>query len=398
MKLNKSSFLLIALILFSISGRLYSQTRKDLEQKKVKTDEDIKLTNQLLEQTEKTKSAGLNKLLIIKKRISLREQLINQISTEIDLLDKSINDKTNNINRLENEIKQLKEEYATMIYYAYKNRNSYDRLMFILSAEDFNQAYRRMKYFQQYSKYRKKQAQKIVIKQKNLEYEIEQLKEERGDKVILLARKERERSRLKSEKSKENNEISRLQRKEKQLRDKIRDKERIMKQLENAIAELIAKEAGVNKAYKTLSANEELISQRFKSSKGNLKWPIDDGIILREFGKHPHPVIKGVISKNDGIDISTTKDSQVKTIFEGVVKRVFAVPGANMAVIVRHGHYLTLYSNIVNVRVKTGDKIMESHYIGDVYYSENSDEGSMLHLRIYEETQVLNPKNWLSRQ
>ena len=395
MKLSKFLFLLITLILFSISGRLYSQTKKELEQKKVKTEEDIKLTNQLLKQTEKTKSAGLNKLLIIKKRISLREQLINQISNEIDLLDKSIKEKTNNINRLENEIKKLKEEYAKMIYYAYKNRNSYDRLMFILSAEDFNQAYRRMKYFQQYSKYRKKQAQKIVIKQKNLEYEIEQLKEERGDKVILLARKERERTHLKSEKNKESNEISRLKRKEKQLRDKIRDNERIMKQLAVAIAELITKETETNKG---LSANEELISQRFKSSRGSLKWPIDDGIILREFGEHPHPVIKGVIIKNDGIDISTTKDSHVKTIFEGVVKRVFAVPGANMAVIVRHGHFLTLYSNIVNVRVKPGDKIPGSHYIGDVYYSEKNDDGSMLHLGIYEETQVLNPKNWLSRQ
>lgn len=398
MKLKQFSFFVVAIIIFCFSGQVYSQTKDELEQKKAKTEKDIKLTNQILEQTEKTKSAGLNKLLIIKKRISLREELINQISNEIDLLDKNIIEKTNNINRLENEIKQLKDEYAKMIYFAYKNRNSYDRLMFILSAEDFNQAYRRMKYFQQYSKYRKKQAQLIVVNQKNLEYEIEQLKEERGEKVNLLARKEREKEYLKEEKNKENSEITRLKKKEKQLRDKIHENERIRKQLENAIAELIAKEAKKNKAYKILSASEELISQQFKSSRGKLKWPIDNGIILREFGEHPHPVIKGVIIKNDGIDISTTKDSQVKTIFEGVVKRVFAVPGANMAVIVRHGHYLTLYSNIVNVRVKPGDKIKEGHYIGDIYYSEKNDEGSVIHLGIYEETKVLNPKNWLSKK
>ncbi len=394
---NKSGKIIFFIpVLLLLSGAIYSQTKVELEQRRKKTEESIKLTNQLLEQTEKTKSAGLNKLLIIKKRISLREQLINRISDQIKYIENEIGIKNNSIATLEIEIKQLKEEYAKMIYFAYKNRNNYDRLMFVLAADDFNQAYRRMKYFQQYSRYRKKQAEKIVVSQKNLEYEIEQLKEQKNEKVQLLANKEREKAHLSSERIKENSEINRLKRKESELKKKIRENQRIMQQLKNAIAELIAREAKANKTYKTLSANEELVSQGFKSSKGRLKWPIDNGIVLEEFGEHPHPVIKGVKIKNEGIDIGTTKDAKVKSIYEGEIKSVFAVPGANMAVIIRHGHFLTLYSNIVNVRVKPGDKVAEGHYIGDVYFTDN-DEGSVLHLRIYEETNVLNPKNWLKR-
>lgn len=387
-------FILFIIMLFGFVSAS-AQTKEDLQMKKQKTEEDLKLTNQLLQQTEKTKSAGLNKLLIIKKRISLREQLINEISQQISMLDQEIEQNSKRIAELENELKQLKQEYAKMIYFAYKNRNNYDRLMFILASEDFNQAYRRMKYFQQYTKYRKKQAEKIIIAQKNLEYETEQLKEQRSEKIKLLSAKEKEKSHLTSERIKEKREIARLKQKEQELRNKIRENQQIMRQLENAIAELVAREAKENKTYKTLSAEEEIISQKFKSSKGSLIWPIDNGIIISEFGEHPHPVIKGVKIKNDGIDIGTNKDAKVKAVFEGEVKNVIAVPGANMAVIIRHGHYLTLYSNIVNVRVKPGDKVTKGYYIGDVYYTDN-DQGSVLHLRVYEETKVLNPKNWLS--
>ena len=385
---------ILSIVVLTCYGSLFAQSKADLEKQKQKTEEELRLTNQLLEQTEKTKSAGLNKLLIIKKRISLREKLIEEITQQVNELDNEIDQKSKRIITLEKELKELKEEYAKMIYFAYKNRNNYDRLMFILAAEDFNQAYRRMKYFQQYSKYRKKQAQKIVETQKNLEYETEQLKEQRNHKIKLLSSKERETAHLQAERNKENSEVNRLKQKETELRKKIRENQQVMKRLENAIAELVAKEAKSNKTYKTLTASEEVISKGFEREKGKLSWPIDNGIIIREFGEHPHPVIKGVKIKNDGVDIGTKKDAKVKSIYEGEVKNVIAVPGANMAVIVRHGHYLTLYSNLVNVRVKPGDHVTEGYYLGDVYYNEN-DEGAVLHLRVYEETKVLNPKNWL---
>ncbi len=387
---------IVSLILLLSINAAFTQTKEDLQKEKKKTEEELKLTNELLEQTEKSKTVGLNRLLIIQKRISLREKLINEITIEVNLIDKEIEKNNSNIKRLEAELKQLKEEYAKMIYFAYKNRNNYDRLMFVLAAEDFNQAYRRMKYFQQYTKYRQKQAEKIVIAQKNIEYETEQLSEKRNSKIRLLSNKERERANLSAEKFKKNTEIKRLKQKEKELRKKIQEKQRAMEKIKNAIAELIAREAKENKTFKTLTASEELISQGFKNARGKLKWPIDNGIVIRGFGPYTPEGLKGVKMHNDGIDISSAKDAKVKAIYEGEIKRVIAVPGANMAVIIRHGHYLTLYSNIVNVRVKPGDKIYEGHYIGDVYVDQE-EKSATLHLGIYEETQVLNPKNWLRR-
>jgi septal ring factor EnvC (AmiA/AmiB activator) len=388
--------LFIGIVLLS-SNTNFAQTKNDLKQKQIKTQERIKLTNELLKQTEKSKSAGLNKLLIIKKRIALRERLILEINEEINLLENEIEKNKNNIAKYENDIKVLKEEYARMIYFAYKNRNNFDRMMFIMAAKDFNQAYRRMRYFKEYSNYRKKQAEKIVVMQKNLEYETEQMQEQKNERIKLLANKERERTNLNNERSRKNNEVNRLKQKESELRKQIRKNEKIMMQLKNAIADLIAREAKGNKTYKTLSAEEEIISQAFKSSQGKLNWPIDNAVVLQEFGPKIYIDLKGIVSNNNGIDIGVVKDSKVKSIFKGEVKKVFGVPGANMAIIVRHGHYLTLYSNIVNVRVKQGDKINAGFYIGDVYNSVNND-GVVLHIEIYEEMTALNPKNWLTRQ
>ncbi|MBU8891170.1 MAG: peptidoglycan DD-metalloendopeptidase family protein [Bacteroidales bacterium] len=392
---NNIFAIIVVLLLILVSSQINAQTKEELQQRKNRTEEDLRLTNQLLEKTEKSKTAGINKLLIIKKRISLRERLIREISEETQLLDIEINSKKEQIIKLERDLTKLKEEYAKMIYFAYKNRNNHDRLMFILSAEDFNQAYRRMKYFQQYTKYRKKQAGQILVTQKNLEYETEQLQDKRKEKLKLLSRKEREKANLNGEINRENQEITRLKQKESDLRKRIANNRKVMRRLENAIADLIRKEAEANKTFKTLSVEEERVYANFKKAKGRLMWPVDNGIIIQEFGEHPHPVIKGVVSKNDGIDIGTKKDSQVKAIFEGQVKKVIAVPGANMAVIIRHGHYLSLYSNIINVRVKPGEIVRTGHYIGDVYYKELENEGAVLHLRIYEETKVLNPKIWL---
>jgi septal ring factor EnvC (AmiA/AmiB activator) len=389
--------LVVGIFLFMSNKETFAQTKDELQKKKEQTEETIKLTNELLEKTERSKSSGINKLLIISKRISLRQQLIEEITIEINLLERNIVEKNVEITRLENEIVRLKEEYAKMIYYAYKNRNSYDKLMFILAAEDFNQSYRRMKYFQQYSEYRKKQAKQIVVTQKNLEYEVEQLKDAREEKISLLSRKERENQQLTAEKSKKTTEINRLKRKERELRRKIKEEEKRRKHIESTIADLIAREAKGNKTYKTLSASEEVISQEFKNSKGNLKWPINRGVIIQDFGEHAHPILKGVKIKSDGVEISATSDLKVKAIYEGEIKNVFAIPGKNMAIIIRHGHYLSLYTNLTNVCVKQGDIVKEGFYIGDIYNGTRG-EVSTFQLGIYEETKALNPKNWLKKQ
>ncbi|HAN18961.1 MAG: hypothetical protein A2X13_11800 [Bacteroidetes bacterium GWC2_33_15] len=393
LKISISLFLFASIFL---QTECFGQTRKELEQRKIKTEEEIKLTTKLLDETEQNRTAGINKILIIKKRISLREQLVNDISNEISLIDASIEQKTSNINNLENEILRLKEEYAKMIYFAYKNRSTYDKLMFILASDNFNQAYRRLKYFQQYSQYRKKQALLIIQKQNELLSEISELKEQKNQKINLLSQKENEKYQLKLEREKENTELVKLQKKEKELRKKIEDNEKVMKRLAKEINDLIAKEAEESK--KRTIYTDEALSENFKSSRGKLDWPVEKGVIIRDFGEQQHPVLKGIMLNNEGIDINLAKDEKVKSIFDGEVKRVIAVPGSNMAIIIRHGHFLSFYSNLVNVRVKSGDKVKKGQHLGDIYYLKNDDKSSVLHFRIYEETKVLNPKIWLLKK
>lgn len=383
------------LSLLSISG--FSQSRQELEKKRLKTEEELNLSTKILNETEQSKVAGINRLLVIKKRISLREQLIIDITNEINKIDQQITEKEQLINQLEIEIKNLKDEYAKLLYFAYKNRSNYERLMFILASQDFNQAYRRIKYIQQYTKYRQKQAEQIEYKQKDLEYEINQLKERKNEKIQLLSQKEKEKFLLTSEQEKENNEVSNLKKKEKEIKRKIEEYNKAMKRLDKEIAEAIAKEIEEQKKAK-LSLSEEAITTGFKNSRGKLEWPIDKGIVIREFGESKHPVLKGIVINNEGIDIKTSKDERVLSVYDGVVTRVLVIPGANMAVLIRHGHFLTLYSNIVNVRVKVNDKVVKGQQIGDVYYTKDDDNSSVLHFRIYEETKVLNPKIWLSKK
>ena len=231
---------------------------------------------------------------------------------------------------------------------------------------------------------------------KLLEEEIIELKQQKAEKIKLLSQKENEKYLLKLEREKENNELIKLKKREKELRKKIDENEKVMKKLEKEIIDLITKEAEENKNKKNVTV--DAITTSFKNARGKIDWPVDKGVIIREFGEQPHPVLKGIILNNEGIDINSTKDEKVKSIFEGQVKKVFAVPGSNMAVIIRHGHYLSLYSNLVNIRVKTGDIVKKGQYIGDIYYLKNDEKSSLLHLRIYEETKVLNPKIWLIKK
>ncbi|MDX9694693.1 MAG: peptidoglycan DD-metalloendopeptidase family protein [Bacteroidales bacterium] len=385
-------------MIFILVYTAQSQKRQDLEKQKQKTESELKLSTQILSETERSKIEGINKILIIKKRISLREQLIQDISNQISNIEQQILEKSELIVKLENEIKLLKEEYAKLIYFAYKNRSNYDKMMFILAASDFNQAYRRIKYIQQYTDYRQKQAALIALKQKELEFEINELKDTKNEKILLLTSKEKEKLQLTSEQERENKEVANLKKREKELKKKIEEYKSSMKRLESEIADLIEKEAEELRRSKGTTAFDEVISSGFKNSRGKLDWPIDRGIIIREFGESNHPVLKGIVINNEGIDIKTTKDEKVKCIYDGTVKRVFAVPGANMAVIIRHGQYLTLYSNLVNVKVKPNEKVKKGQIIGDVYFTKDDDNSSVLHLRIYDEKQVLNPKLWLAKK
>jgi len=300
---------------------------------------------------------------------------------------------------------RLKEEYAEMIYYAHKNRSSYDKLMFIFSSSDFNQAYKRLKYFQQYSAYRKTQVLLIEETQAQIKQKLSDLENLKLAKVDLLRSFETERSKLNAEKIQQDQTMSTLSKKEKELLATIKEKEKAAKKLQKEIEKIIAEE--INTASKKtgttksgsydLTPSEVQLSADFQQNKGGLPWPLERGIISGTFGEHPHPVLKNVITKNNGIDILTDKDTKARAIFNGEVTRVMSIPNYNYVIMIRHGEFLSVYSNLSEVFVQKGDMVTTKQDIGNIH-TDIKDNKTELHFELWQGKTLLNPSLWLAEE
>ncbi len=441
---------IIYLLLFVSTISLQAQTRSELEKKHKKTQEEIKYTNNLLKQTQRDKKISMNQLMILNKKIAARQELVNTITTEVQSLDGKIDENQQNINSLEKNLQHLKQNYAKMIVFAYKTRTSYDKLMFILSAKDFNNAYRRLKYLQQYADFRKKQMEKIVSTKQDLSKKVNDLQTKKIDKENLLNEEKQETNQLTSEKGEQAQMLKSLKSKEKELAKKLTDQKLADQKLKNIINDLIAEEikkaeiarkekalkeklkkekeikdkaklnAGnktnieVNKTEKPkniekpniekpkttsvfdLTPAEQIVSDKFEANKGKLPWPIERGVITSTFGEHDHPVLKGIKVKNDGVYISTTPGSAARAIFDGVISKIISIPGKNKIVIIRHGDFLTVYSNLNEVTVNVGEKVKTKQKIGVVYSDADDENKTILELQIWHGTIKQNPEYWLS--
>ena len=354
--------------------------------------------------------------------------MITTIAYEVNEINSSINKTNTSINNLKKEIEKLKAEYEKMIYYAYKNQSAYTKLMFIFSAKDFNQAYNRKKYFEQYSEYRKKQALIIQKTQNNLAEKVKELEAKRSELKALLGEKEEEKKTLTIEKSEKEDVLIQLQEKEGQLKADLKKKQedanKLQKEIKRIIEEEIkrAREEAVlaaknakaknppnpknnttkenpkevkNENVLTLTPEAQKLSDNFELNKGKLPWPVAEGVIIEYFGEHEHPVLKGIKVKNDGIDISTKVGSAVRAVFDGEVTGVISIPGAGKAIIVRHGEYLSVYSNLSETNVKKGDKIKTKQNIGTALTDE--DNKTSMELQIWKGSILLNPIGWIYR-
>ncbi len=393
---------------------LAQETKEKLQKNKKQLEAEINYTNTLLEQTRKNKQNSLNRLVILSKQIEKRQSLIETISTEVDQIQVQFDQQNLQIGKLSDEIKKMKEEYARMIYYAYKNLNSYNRLLFIFSAKDFNQAYRRLIYYQQYSAYRRTQAELIRAAQIDLTNKHRVLEDTKRNKMTLVLSKEQEKSRLTLEKEDKDKSVRELSQKEQKLRTTLNEKkltaEKLQKEIERQIAAEIRastdKAKRVNKKDNTirmestkseimLSPVEMELSNSFAANKGRLPWPSERGIITGTFGEHPHPVLKYVKVKNNGVDISTEKGSSIRTVFKGKVSRVMSFQNLNKVVIIRHGEYLTVYSNLEEVNVKDGQEVTTKQIIGKVHTNPD-DAKTELHFELWLGKSIQNPQEWLS--
>ncbi len=387
----------LVLVWLSVSILSFGQSREELENQKNKTQRQIKETSKLLNETKKVQKKSYSNLLLLNKQISSRKELIDEIRKEINMLNQRIQDNETYIEIMSEDLEKLKASYAKMVQNAYEIKNSQDRLIFILSAKDFNQAYKRLSYLKELAKFRQEQAEAIVetkeaIKQQNLK-----LDTIRQDKLLLLNEEEQESAKLYYEVEEQNSIIKHLKTKESELRAKLRKQKQQADKLQREIERLIASEAKkTNSATYEMTPEEKLISKEFGNNKKRLPWPVESGVVTGKFGKQPHPVLRNVYVNNNGVDISTAKGSAVRAIFDGEVRKVFKVPGYQNAVIVRHGSYLSTYTHLESVYVAVGDKVKAKQSIGSVHTDVNNGE-TMVHLEIWYGQKVLDPEQWLAK-
>jgi murein hydrolase activator len=435
-KSNKIRVSVIALLfLVTYSSHLYQQnaskqSKQALENKKKKLNEEISQINSLLSETKASKKTSLNQLVALNKKISIREELIRTINAEIFQLNREITQNEKEIDMLKQNLAKLKADYARMIYFAQRNQDSYSRLVFIFASGDFNQAYMRLKYFQQYSQFRKKQAEEILKAQTLLIAKINELKEKRHEKNLLLGNEEEEKGSLTQEKTEQEGVLTTLQQKEKELKEELEKKKRDAENLQLAIKKLIAEEikrkaeeaakaeaaavaakkAAEKKSKKSktetppvkdvkrdipeLSEEALELSNDFANNRGKLPWPVGKGYICEEYGEHEHPAIKGFMMVNNGVEICASMGTQARAIFDGEVTSIAVSPTGGKLVIIRHGEYLSVYLNLGEVQVKIGDKVKVKQVLGTILHSE--DEGkTAMNLQIWKGQKTMDPAGWL---
>lgn len=407
--MRSSRFLTLLLAVVLMPTALFSQSKSDLEKQKQQLLKDIQYTNKLLQDTEKNKKKTLNELTLMRAKMDQRQKLINTVQRQASLVEKQIGETQMIVMALEDDLKNLKEEYGKMLYHTYRNQSQYDRLMFILSSEDINQAYKRIKYFQQYAKHRQEQAAAIEAVQKTLNARSDELKAKRRELALLIEDSEREKLKLAEEREQRDRMIHDLQDKEKELRAELKKKDREAKKLEQAIARIIEEEirkakakaektdTKVTKSGFALTPEEMTLSTNFAENRAKLPWPSERGVITSTFGEHPHPTLRDIKTVNNGVDISTEEGAQARAVFEGTVSAVIAIPGAHKAVIVRHGEYLTVYSNLENVEVKMGDKVAVKQALGTVV-TDRDENRTVLHFELWKGAEKQNPALWIAKQ
>lgn len=392
-------FIYLFIYLFTFLAIVNGQNREELEKQRKESLKQLELTNQLLKKTQASRKATTQKVNLIDQRIKLRQSIISNIGQEVSLIDGRIDENEKVLEQLTKDLLNAREEYGRIVYYAYKFRNNYDKMIYLLAAENINQAYRRLRYFQQIGQFRKKQIVIINGLSASITEKIIELQNERGTKVNLLREQRSETIALNQEKTGFNREVNQLSRKEKELRDEINKQKSIAQQLERAIKTLIEEEAKRIASRKEigLTPAEKLISDNFRSNKGGLPWPTEKGVIVSFFGEHPHPVLKGIKLQNNGVDILTTEGANARALFKGEVRKVIHIPGMNRGVIIRHGNFLTVYTNLSEVYVKAGDIVDTKQSIGRIYTDKSDGNKTLLHLEIWEENSKLDPISWISR-
>ena len=410
MKLSRLIFMLLFLY---VSECLFSQTKERLKKQRAEIEKEINYTSELLNKTKSNKTKSLNYLKILQSQIENKEQLVASLNMEAALLGKKIKrtEKTileiqKNITEEKENLKNLMDEYAKMIYAAFKQKGKRNNIMFILSATDFNEAYKRILYLKQYSSYRKSQAikierskQEMIKKQERLVQHRDRLEEESATKIFLASSKKQEIESVNNIKKEKEALINGLSKSERSFKKQLEEKHKKAKALDDKIRSIIEEEIKKSKKKKentnyVLTPEAHALSSEFKNNKGNLPWPLMKGVITSKYGKQQHLIFKGVETFNNGIDISTDENAEVRVVFDGIVSRIFFIKGKGKAVLINHGEYFSVYSGLKEVVVKAGEKLLSKEKIGVLLTNEEENK-TELHFEIWQGYEKQDPSVWL---
>ena len=410
-----SIFIFFLLAICSFNSFSQSSDKEALQDKKAKIQKEIKLTNTLLQKAKKEKNQSVTTLNTLNKQIQSRQEIIQALDLEVKMasiqianLKQQIQETQQSIVTQQELLDTLKSEYALMIRHAYFNRNAYDRLAFVFSSQSYNQAFKRLRYLQEYSQFRQKQVEEIKLAEQKLNDELLALKRQKS--LLTVAKNEKTQSLesslievgiLDSEQSSQKTLLSKLRKKEKQLKKELQSKQRLAKELDKQIRIIIEEEIRLAKAKASkesdvlaLTPEEQELADNFTSNKGKLPWPVERGVIIERFGVQAHPVLIGIETFNNGVKITTEEGALVRAVFEGTVSRIIDIPGAGKAVILSHGDYFSVYSNLLEVSVKRGESVLLKEKIGTVLTKTNTKE-SITELQIWKGSEKMDPSSWL---
>jgi len=388
---------LSAFMIFGLLSASYGQTKKELEDQRKKTLEEISYVDNLLKETAREKKESLSELKIIGKKLNLRESMVKSLQDEISLLGSRIELNNLAVDMMEGDLKVLKQDYEKAILSSFRSSKGNNEIAYILSAKDFNQGYKRVKYLQQVTRFRRQESEVIQELKSEIEVSRKKMEEDLIRVSELKAREEQQKYLLQGEQNRQQKIVKSLSSKETQLQRELEEKKRIARRIESEINRIIDEER--KKSVKTdITPEMKLISDNFNENKGRLPWPVESGVITSHFGAQKHAVLKYVTEDNSDIEITSSGETTVRSVFKGEVARVFSIRGANMAVIIRHGKYLTVYQNIVGVRVKQGDKVETKQEIGKVFNDSENGNKAILKFYVFEERLKLDPELWISKK
>ena len=423
----------IVLLALSLSTVVYGQKSAAVRQLELQRKEalaDIEETNKLLQETAQTAKTSLNRLNLLSKQILSRKKVISLLNQELDEIEKDILNIQGQLRTLKRELGDKQTNYGKSMRGLYKRHSSQDKLLFILSAESFSQSMRRMRYLREYADWQKRQANDIVEKQAEISRKQAEMEKTRAEKRALLGTRQEESKKLESEEASQKEEVQLLNKRQKDLKADLQKKRRqaeaLNRQIEKQIAEEIARAEAEAKAAREQAAAkgkpvpesknepireervadtkggyamtkaEKQLSDNFANNRGRLPYPVAGRhTIVATFGEQQHQELKYVRTSNSGIDIQTSPGADARAVFNGEVTRVFVVPGYNNSVIVRHGNYLTVYSNLSQVYVKAGDRVSTRQAIGRIYSDPEDGNSTILHFQLWKEKTKLNPQPWL---